>query len=95
MQLSPHALLTGNFSQRIISCNLLPDNYRDKFQANELVIHYRFLTGTWKRQNQRLPAEILWELILVIFDRLVTGDFSGRINLVMMSVTMVCNCLAI
>ena len=76
-------------SRRIVCCNLLPDNYRDKLQANDFVIHYHFLAGTWKRQNHRSPAEILWELMLAISDRLVTGEYSGRINLVMMSVTMV------
>ena len=92
--LSPQALLTGNFSRQSISCNLLPDNYQDKFQASEFAIPYRFLTDTWKRQNHRLPAEFLWEVISVIFDRLVTGEYSGRINLVMMSVTMVmCVCV--
>ena len=59
---------------------LVPDNYRDKFQVNQLVIHYRFLAGTWKRQNHRLPAKILWELILVIFDRLVTGNILGELS---------------
>ena len=68
LPLSPQALPTGKLSRLIICCNLLPDNYRDEFQANEFGIHYRFLTGTWKRQNHRLPAEILWELNLVIFD---------------------------
>ena len=70
-----------NFSAKKISCNLLPENYRDKFQATPFVIHYRFHTGTWKRQNNRLPAEILWEFILVIFDRLVTGEYCGRMTL--------------
>ena len=80
----PGKKFSANFS-----CNLVPENCRYKFQVNQLVMHYRFLTGTWKRQNHRLPAEILWELILVIFDRLVTGEYSGGINLVMISVTMV------
>ena len=87
--LSPQALPTGNNSRQIISCNLVPDNYRDKFQVNQLVISFRFLTGTWKRQNHRLSAEILCELILVISDRLVTVEYSGGIHLVMISVTIV------
>ena len=62
---------------------------REKFQANELVIYYRFLTGTWKDRDHRFPAEILWALILVIFDRSITREYSGRINLVMMLVTIV------
>ena len=39
---------------------VVPDNHRDKFQANSFVIHYRFLTGTWERENHSW-AEILWE----------------------------------
>ena len=48
--------LSANFS-----CNLLPDNHRDKFQTNELVIHYRFLAGTWKDRPTDYQAEILQE----------------------------------
>ena len=73
-------------SQQIISCDLLPDNYWDKFQVHEVVIHYFFLTCTWERRNHRLSG---WSSNLVFLDRLVSGEWARRINLVMILVTMV------
>ena len=54
--LSPQALLTGKISWQMISCNLVPDNYRDKFQLNQLVIHYRFLTGTLEKTEPQITG---------------------------------------
>ena len=53
---SPQALPTGNKSQRIISHNFLPDNYRDKFQVKRLATHYVSLPATGARQNHRVPG---------------------------------------
>ena len=61
--LSPQALLTEKIFQRIMSCNLLPDNYQDKFQANWSGIHcrfLRFLAGIWEKRTTDYRAEIQW-----------------------------------
>ena len=50
--LSSSTIITTSFTnrknaRRVVSCQLVPDDYREKSEANQSVIHYRFLTSAW------------------------------------------------
>ena len=48
------------------------------------MIHHRFVASTWKRQNHRIPGWNSAGINLVVF----RPEYSGRMNVVMTSVTM-------
>ena len=52
-------------------------------------IHYCFFTCTWERPEPNTTRLKFCVNRFVIFDRIVTGEYSGRTNLVMISVATV------
>ena len=67
------------FSQSIMSCNLVPDRYRDKLQANQfgnsLLFPYRRLGKT---RTTNYSAEIPWEFIWSDLTRQLPGNILGE-----------------
>ena len=87
------SITSRKMSRQMICCDLLPDNYQDKFQANYKL--RQFITVSLPALGKEVLQIIRLRICGNYFGSLwlvsYRGIFRGRINLAMASMTMICN----